>query len=432
MSKFNSAKLANQHQRSLLEVQHKPHWLHSLATGATLGLRHYPKGVHAWYVRTIKDGKQATSPLGKNITAAMLKHDADANGETVLSFSQACKRADEQLLGGSTVVVALLTVDEALKRYETKLEREGATPRYAQCLRRKLKRAIPALLSKQVMMLTTRELQDLAELFLKPKDGSKPLSNATYDRSVIRPLRAALYYNAPDRSSVWQPGLKELGGTSKAHNIVLTDAQLDTFRAAAWAHDHALGLLVEALADTGNRMSQVVRLLVKDFRDDPTDPYVNMYMSRKGGKTGVERNERGTKQFRLEISKHLAALFRAACKGRKPGDYILLQSNGQPWAELPDATVACRMVRHIVEVAGITHEKGNVTAYSLRHTSIVRQLKGYVPIRTVAANHNTSVGMIEKHYADDIKQHGCPLTRAALREPPPIGHNGGPALDKAA
>jgi hypothetical protein len=37
--------------------------------------------------------------------------------------------------------------------------------------------------------------------------------------------------------------------------------------------------------------------------------------------------------------------------------------------------------------------------YALRHSSIVRGLKANLPIRLVAALHDTSVEMIEKHYS---------------------------------
>ena len=37
--------------------------------------------------------------------------------------------------------------------------------------------------------------------------------------------------------------------------------------------------------------------------------------------------------------------------------------------------------------------------YALRHSSIVRGLRAGLPIRLVAALHDTSVGMIERHYS---------------------------------
>jgi hypothetical protein len=54
----------------------------------------------------------------------------------------------------------------------------------------------------------------------------------------------------------------------------------------------------------------------------------------------------------------------------------------RPWAE-------------IRELAGLPE----VIPYSLRHSSIVRGIRQGLPIRLVAALHDTSVQMIEKHYA---------------------------------
>jgi hypothetical protein len=43
-----------------------------------------------------------------------------------------------------------------------------------------------------------------------------------------------------------------------------------------------------------------------------------------------------------------------------------------------------------------------VTAYSLRHSSIVRMLRSGLPTRLVAAIHNTSSSMVERHYSGAI------------------------------
>jgi len=65
-----------------------------------------------------------------------------------------------------------------------------------------------------------------------------------------------------------------------------------------------------------------------------------------------------------------------------------------------------------------------VTAYALRHSSIVRMLLKGVPIRVVAAVHNTSVGVIEKTYSAHIAEHSDEISRVALLEaPPPVGDN---------
>jgi integrase len=51
--------------------------------------------------------------------------------------------------------------------------------------------------------------------------------------------------------------------------------------------------------------------------------------------------------------------------------------------------------RLVVAKAGLE----GVIPYALRHTSIVRGIRANLPIRLVAAVHDTSVTMIERHYS---------------------------------
>ena len=55
-----------------------------------------------------------------------------------------------------------------------------------------------------------------------------------------------------------------------------------------------------------------------------------------------------------------------------------------------------------------------VTIYALRHSSIVRQLLDYVPVRIVAVNHDTSVAMIERTYSAFISDHSDAVVRRTL------------------
>ena len=49
----------------------------------------------------------------------------------------------------------------------------------------------------------------------------------------------------------------------------------------------------------------------------------------------------------------------------------------------------------VVDAVGLP----GVIPYALRHSSIVRAIRAGLPIRLVAAIHDTSVAMIEKHYS---------------------------------
>ena len=71
-----------------------------------------------------------------------------------------------------------------------------------------------------------------------------------------------------------------------------------------------------------------------------------------------------------------------------------------------------------------------VIAYALRHSSIVRDIRKNVPIRIVAAKHDTSVAMIERHYSkwivdgleDVLREAIVPLVPPAVRQPASISH----------
>jgi len=56
----------------------------------------------------------------------------------------------------------------------------------------------------------------------------------------------------------------------------------------------------------------------------------------------------------------------------------------------------------------------HVIPYALRHSSIVRGLRKNLPIQHVAKLHNTSVNMIERHYAKYIATALEELARAAV------------------
>jgi hypothetical protein len=70
-----------------------------------------------------------------------------------------------------------------------------------------------------------------------------------------------------------------------------------------------------------------------------------------------------------------------------------------------------------VALAGIP---ADTVMYALRHSSIVRGLKKNLPVRLVAALHDTSVEMIEKHYAAfiiDMTEDMARRTLMAFDEP---------------
>ena len=103
----------------------------------------------------------------------------------------------------------------------------------------------------------------------------------------------------------------------------------------------------------------------------------------------------------VSISPRLAAILRAAAAGRATNDPLLDK------IERP-----ADRFRGIAEIVGGVDPEG--TPYSLRHSSIVRQLVKNIPIRIVASLHDTSVEQIERHYSAYITDVTDEMPRATL------------------
>jgi integrase len=217
----------------------------------------------------------------------------------------------------------------------------------------------------------------------------------------------------------WEVGLAGLPDAQKARNVILSDEKVRDFVAAAYGHDHQLGLLIDVLAITGARPSQAVRLRVEDLQDHPTRPKLMMPKSAKGG--GRNRGQKKHERYSVPITVLLAAKLRQAAKGRVGDAPVLVQSDGSPWGNNPGQRYH-RRVDKIVTAIGF--DPAVVTVYALRHSSIVRMLLKNIPIRLVASLHNTSVAMIEKTYSKYITEHSDDISRKALlQHEPPSGDN---------
>ena len=137
-----------------------------------------------------------------------------------------------------------------------------------------------------------------------------------------------------------------------------------------------------------------------DRRTGKRQPRLMMPISRKG--TGKKSVTRRPVPITEELAKRL--------KGRT--GLLLKRPDGNSWAEV-------NLSRHFEQaVKGLKfNNPAKVTMYALRHTSVVRQLLANVPVRVVAALHDTSVVMIERNYSKFIADHADELARATLPEP---------------
>lgn len=402
--KVRHSALESRNARLKLQARRKPYPGPSLARGVSLLYRRNRTN-GTWVVK-------ASNGHGSYWTKRIADADdfADADGKDVLTFFQA-QDAAKQLARGNGVGpgAAPITVDEALNDYKRDLEARNANPYNADSPRTHL---TTVLLAKPVQLLTAPELR-------RWRDGLLgQIKPATVNR-VARCLCAALeqarqHDERIQNRQAWEIGLASLPDAQEARNVILSDDEVRDFVARTYTLDDKLGLLIETLAVTGARPSQAVRLRVGDLDAHPIRPKLSMPKSAKGG--GRNRAKKKHERYSVPITAPLAAKLKEAAKGRADDAPLLVQRDGTQWDNSPGQ----RYHRQIDKVViAIGRDPAEVTAYALRHSSIVRALLLNVPIRLVASLHNTSVAMIERTYSKYITEHGDEISRRALLQHEP-------------
>jgi integrase len=363
--KVRDGKIETRTARLKLTIRRKPFFV-AVASGISLGYRRNA-GAGTWVVRCA-DGQ------GGNWTKAFASADdfETANGGSVLDFWAAQDKARELArIDEATNTERPATVGEAIEAYSADLAARGANEENAQMLRHN---APPSMKAKAVALLTEKELRTWRNGLVKR--GVKP---ATADR-VARVFKACLNLAATDdpritNSNAWRNGLTRLPEGETARNIILSDEAVRDIIAAAYADSEEFGRFIECLASTGARESQLLRLDVEDIIDTKT-PRLMMPSSRKGKHRHISRKP-------IAITPRLLLVLKQAAKGR----------NGRLFDEIYKVSKRFREVTEHLKLDRAT------TTYALRHSSIVRMLMAGTPTRVVAAHHDTSVPMLEKHYS---------------------------------
>lgn len=214
-------------------------------------------------------------------------------------------------------------------------------------------------------------------------------------------------------------------------NQILADAQIGQIIRAAGEIDAEQGWegdlyrMVVVLAGTGARFSQAARVRVGDVQRPQRR--IHVPRSRKG------RRKAAAGPIAVSVGMDVLDVLQPAVTSRRQ-DAILLErwknkqvSSGKdgikwqrdrrgPWQS---ASEMDRPWQAIAERAGMP----DVIPYSLRHSSIVRGIRAGLPIRLVAALHDTSVAMIEKHYSKWIVDGLDELAARAVVPLVPAGKN---------
>ncbi|BAR58839.1 integrase [Bradyrhizobium diazoefficiens] len=347
-------------------------------------------GIFLAYRRNASVGTWSVKAHGWLKRFSLADDHEDANGESVMTYWQALEKAKALARAGEGTSEQPISVAAAIDAYEADLEMRGASKYNASEIRLHL---TDALKTKAVALLTERELREWRGGLVKK--GLKPSSADRIGRSLKAALAlAARHDKRISNASAWKNGLKKLPDSEVARNVILPDQAVAALVSGSYDEDRDFGLLIDVLAETGARESQVFKLTPDDLQDHPIAPRLMMPTSRKGKNRKIEYRP-------LPISVRLSKALREQAKGKV--------SHAPLFEKMWNLATT---FRPMVERLGLGV---GVTPYALRHSSIVRQLLKHVPTRVVAAHHDTSVQMIERNYSRYII--GDPtdaLTRATL------------------
>lgn len=361
-----------------------------LGQGLSIGYRRNA-GTGVWIVR-LADGKR-----GKIEKRLALADDlAPADGRGIMSFHEAAEAARRLGRGDANdakPAIAVVTLADAIDAYKEDLAARGAG---LDNVTRLLFNLPTAMLKRPVGLLDVAELR-------KWRDAAvRRMAPASVNR-LVTILKAALNLAATrdERLSAraWEIGLASLPEATAARNVVLPEATIRRLVHAAREQSAEFGLLVETLALTGARVSQLARCQVRDLVGER----LMIPSSAKG------RNRRASRTP-VPVPAGLADRLRIGAAGRGVAEPLFVKPSGEGWHKSDHSRPFDRAVAAIGEDVAV------VTSYALRHTHITAQLLAGLPVQLVAKLHDTSASQIEKHYAATIASHTDELVRGAMIE----------------
>ena len=391
--RIRSADLETRSARLRLDVRKKPYPV-QVGPGTHLLYRRNKK-VGSWVVK-------AALGKGRYWTDAFAHADdlEVANGGTILDYWQAIERARSLARSNEGEGEKPVTVAQALAHYDADLRARGGDIANAARVRVHLS---DTLAGKLVSTLTVRDLRRFRDTQLKKGRARDSVNRVSHAFKAAMNL-AANHDPRVNNRSAWQIGLASLHDAGEARNVILPDDKVLDVIAAAYDVGTEFGLLVEVAAVTGARVSQLRGLEVRDLQDNAS-PRLALPSSRKG------RGQKKITRRPIPIPNSVADKLKRAASGCAPDAALLAKPSGDSWRR-SDHT---RPFARTALAAGL--DPREVTIYALRHSSIVRALLANVPVRVVAAAHDTSVAMIEQTYSKYISDHADALTRRALLDP---------------
>jgi integrase len=401
----NENRIQDRTSRARLAVRHKPYW-RALSQGAHLGYRRGKKK-GSWIARYYEPDRTdyVSSVIGE------VDDVRDADGRDILSYKQAFDAAlrwiEIATRGEPAASDPAMSVADATRAYIAMRDA------------RRSSQAGRTLHSDAYYKLNWFVLEDaklcaitlatLGEGDLRAWQLRMARKKPSSVQRVVNDFKAALNgafethrkVLPADLPTTIKYGLKieapEVLIAVARDNQILTDDEVRGMVAAAIAIDEDFGRLVVLLAATGARFSQLARMRVGD---------VQAGRSRLMVPQSFKGRKRQLHYIRVQAGADTLAAIKPVTEGR-PASAPLLERwrhpqtgpcewervDRVPWGAPSEMS---RMWKQAVDDAGLP---AATIPCGLRHSSIVRGLRAGLPIRLVAALHDTSVAMIERHYS---------------------------------
>lgn len=376
---FALADLSKVSERESLNVQREPHW-QRLRPGCFLGYRPSAKGGPGTWVARAYDEDQRQYRV--RAIGSFANH---APRDRFAMAKQAAEKFTADVEHGSLADEQLRTVEDACRQFaKSRPEAEARFRRFVYSdpiAKVKLER-----LRRSHVASWRDRLHATPALVSRRKKGipvTRPRSPATVNRemAVFRTaLAAVLPLGAPNSEAAWQVPLKPIKNAAKRRTLYLNREQR---RALLRTMDGEAEPFVRALCLLPLRPGAVAALEVADFDKRTSELTIGK------DKTGNMR--------RIVVPVSAAKLFAKASKGKLPKAPLFTRANGKAWdrhtwkTPIADAAKAARL-------------PPNVTAYTLRHSTITDLVTGGLPLLTIAQISGTSAEMIEKHYGHLIRE----------------------------
>lgn len=416
-------------KRARLAPAKNPYWIGIAGGrgGVSLGYRKPKRGPGAWAVKLVLDGNRKEARLAQaadeGALAEALSYPAAVTAAMAWARQEVETAEHSHGLEGSKADVPL-TVAVAMDEYVIAHEARKATPR--NYMRGTLKRHV--LLDDTFASIPLTKLT--AEAILAWRRRLAPNLSKRSVNWILTVVRAALNHAANTHrrklpaalSSEIKVGTKAIPGDTNARKQILPDADIRRLVESAFLVDKTgdFGRLILTMAATGARFSQVARIRVGDVQSARSR--IMVPPARKG------RESKPPSPIAVPVGGDVIERLQPALVGRgsqeplllywhhakKKGSVDWLPVERRPW---PEATTARR---HWIAAGEHAELPAGTVMLCLRHSSIVRALSVGLPVRLVAALHDTSVEMIEQHYSAYIVDATEELARRAITPLAPI------------